>query len=105
MSQRIVFIAAFLCIALPGCTWVKLSSEGATVTLRESVDASCKSLGTVTSASRAEIASIDRNEAKVATELATLARNRAPGMGGNVVVAQGPVTEQGEQTFQVYNCP
>jgi hypothetical protein len=33
------------------------------------------------------------------------ALNIPPGVGGNVVVAQGPVTVQGEHIFRVYKCP
>ena len=31
--------------------------------------------------------------------------NHAAEMGGNFIVAQGPVTDAGQQTFSVYKCP
>jgi hypothetical protein len=89
---------------LSGCTWVKLTGEGEKVVVLEKAFAGCKKLGTTTSTGKADIASVDRNEKKVATELATLARNQAATMGGNAVVAQGPVSEGGQQTFAVYHC-
>ena len=55
--------------------------------------------------SKAEIAKVDRKQAKVATELETLARNYAVGMGGNTIVAEDEITEDGKQTFVVYSCP
>jgi hypothetical protein len=93
-----------LLTALPGCTWVKLTDQGGTVTLVDNVASNCEKLGTTTSIGKADVASIDRNEEKVATELATLARNHAAAMGGNTIVAQGSVTDQGQQTFAVYTC-
>jgi hypothetical protein len=55
--------------------------------------------------SKAEIAKIDRKQSKVAIELETLARNYAVGMGGNTIVAEDAMSNDGEQTFIVYNCP
>ena len=99
-------IAAILLVtAVSGCTWVKLTSEGGTVTVMSSADAACKRLGTTTSHGKADVASIDRNEEKVATELETLARNHAAGMGGNAIVADGSVTDDGKRTYIVYKCP
>ena len=92
-------------IALSGCTWVKLTGEGEQVSVMNSVAPGCKKLGGTKSISRAEIASIDRNRDKVATELTTLARNHAAEMGGNAIVAEGPVSAEGQQTFAVYKCP
>ncbi|MFB3076437.1 MAG: DUF4156 domain-containing protein [Lysobacterales bacterium] len=105
MLTRTVVISLLFSIGLAGCTWVKLTNEGEKVTVTSSVNSACKKLGSTTSIGRSELASIDRNEAKVATELETLARNHAAGMGGNTIVAQGPVTKEGQQTFSVYECP
>jgi hypothetical protein len=105
MPSRAV-IASFLLLAgISGCTWVSLTKEGVQVAVMNNVDASCKKLGTTTSIGRSEVASIDRNEEKVATELETLARNHAATMGGNAIVRVGPVTADGQQNFAVYNCP
>jgi len=44
-------------------------------------------------------------DADGAEELTTLARNDAPELGGNTVVAEGPVSNEGVQRFAIYNCP
>jgi hypothetical protein len=94
-----------LFIGLSGCTWVKLTTGGEQVAVESRADPACKKLGHTTSMGLSEVASIDRKEAKVATELETLARNQAAGLGGNTIVPDGPVTKEGEQTFTVYQCP
>ncbi|MDJ0879950.1 MAG: DUF4156 domain-containing protein [Halieaceae bacterium] len=96
-----------LCLAvslLPACTWVKLSPEGESVTVVASVPSSCKRLGSTTSSTKADLASIDRSSKKVATELQTLARNSAAKMGGDTISAESEVSENGEQTFGIYRC-
>ncbi len=105
MPQLKTIASILLIIGLSGCTWVKLTSEGENVTVMSSADPACKKVGSTTSIGRSEVASVDRNKAKVATELETLARNHAAGMGGNAIVVEGPVTEEGQQTFAVYKCP
>lgn len=105
MTKYSAIAAILLVTAVSGCTWVKLTSEGETVAVMNSADAACKRLGTTTSHGKADVASIDRNEEKVATELETLARNHTAGMGGNAIVADGPVTDDGKRTYIVYKCP
>lgn len=97
--------ALLLTVALTGCTWVKLTSEGEAVRVMSSADPACEKVGSTKSIGKSEVASIDRNQEKVATELETLARNHAAGMGGNAIVPAGPVTAEGERTFTVYKCP
>jgi hypothetical protein len=105
MPSRTVVALVFLFIGLSGCTWVKLTTGGEQVAVASRADPACKKLGATTSIGVSEVASVDRNEAKVATELETLARNQAAGMGGNTIVPDGPVTKEGQQTFSVYQCP
>jgi hypothetical protein len=105
MPTRTVVALFLLFIGLSGCTWVKLTTEGEQVAVVSRADPACNKLGHTTSMGLSEIASIDRKEAKVATELETLARNQAAGLGGNTIVPDGPVTKEGEQTFTVYQCP
>jgi hypothetical protein len=104
LAPRTLLVVIALVSLLTGCTWVKLTSEGEKVVVLETAFSACKKLGTTTSNGKADIASVDRNEEKVATELATLARNQAATMGGNAIVAQGPVTGEGQKTFAVYHC-
>lgn len=99
------FLALILSIALlPACTWVKLTEEGESVTVVASVPDSCKRLGSTTSSTKADLASIDRSSKKVATELTTLARNSAAKMGGDTISAESEVSDSGEQTFGIYRC-
>ena len=103
--QKVLFFTVAICIGLSSCTWVKLTEDGARVLVRTSVPSDCERLGRTTSMGKAEIAKVDRKQTKVATELETLARNYAVGMGGNTIVAEDEITEDGKQTFVVYNCP
>ena len=64
----------------------------------------CERLGTTHVQVTSKVLFFDRDDAKVAEELTTLARNSAARMGGNVVVAEGGVRD-GKQTFGVYRCP
>ena len=102
--MRKIFLIA-ICIGLSSCTWVKLTEDGARVLVRSTAPSDCERLGRTTSMSKAEIAKVDRKQTKVAIELETLARNYAVGMGGNTIVAEDAMTDDGEQTFIVYNCP
>ena len=91
-------------LSLQACTWVKLTEQGETVTVVSKVPDSCTRLGSTTSQTKADIASIDRGDKKVATELQTLARNSGARMGGDTVAAESEISESGEQTFGVYRC-
>jgi hypothetical protein len=103
--QKSLFITVAIFIGLSSCTWVKLTEDGARVLVQTTVPSDCERLGRTTSMGKAEIAKVDRKQTKVATELETLARNYAVGMGGNTIVAEDEITEDGKQTFIVYSCP
>lgn len=95
---------AFVVFALAACTWVKPTPEGEVVRVAgASAVASCTRLGAVKVSLKHKLGRVERKSGKVATELQTLARNEAAVMGGDVVVAQSPVTE-GRQEFGVYDC-
>ena len=87
-----------------GCTWVPVAPEGEAVRVAAASEvAGCERRGKTTSKVASRVSLFDRNEEKVAEELATLARNEAGGMGGDTVVAESPI-EDGRQTFGVYSC-
>lgn len=90
---------------LSACTWVDVEEEGQGVTLvgPEHVTA-CEKLGTTTAETLEKVVGVRRSEEKLAAELATIARNSAGKMGGNTIVAQGPV-EGNRRVFAIYNCP
>lgn len=101
--MRTTLIASMFLIAT-GCTWVDLTAGGEAVTVVSAAPGSCKRLGSTTSATRADIASIDRNDKKVANELATLARNAAARMGGDTIAPESGITDKGERTYGVFRC-
>jgi hypothetical protein len=65
----------------------------------------CTRVGTTKTRTKLKVGFFTRGEKKVAEELATLARNDAPELGGNTVVADGPVDADGMQRFSIYDCP
>lgn len=95
---------ALLVGCLSACAWVKTTPEGAAVRVAsaESVG-SCERKGKVTVSVKSRVGSVERKPTKVASELATLARNEGALLGGDTVVAETSVTE-GRQVFGVYRC-
>ena len=93
-------------MALSGCTWVALVPDAEDVQVGESnaLD-DCVRVGTTKARTKTRIWIFSRSEKKVAEELTTLARNDAPELGGNTVVAEGPVSNDGLQRFAIYDCP
>jgi len=87
-----------------GCTWVKPTPAGEDVRVADA-DAvtACERKGKVTVSLKSRVAGVERKPTKVANELATLARNEGGLLGGDTVVAEGPVTD-GRQVFGVYDC-
>ena len=89
---------------LSGCTWVEPTKEGGEVLLVKSYNVqSCEHLGSTKATVKHEIGPVTRSEDKVREELVTLAKNHAAEMGGDSIVAAGPVTD-GSMTFTVYKC-
>jgi len=91
---------------LSGCTWVALAPEAEQVRVaRTDAVEGCERVGTTKARTKTKVGIFARGDEKIAEELATLARNDAPELGGNTVVADGPVTADGVQRFEVYDCP
>ena len=97
-------VIAILLFVLAGCTWVELTEEGEAVTVVSSVASTCKRLGSTTSTTKADLASINRSGKKVSSELVTLARNSAVRMGGDTITAESEISEAGVQTFGIFRC-
>lgn len=93
-----------LAAAAGACSWVKTTPQGESVRVA-SVDevGTCVRQGKVTVSLKNRVAGVERKPTKVATELATLARNEGATLGGDTVVAETPVSE-GRQVFGVYRC-
>lgn len=96
-------LASGLCLA-SACTWVKPTpaGEGVQVATADAV-AACERKGKVTVSLKSRVGGVERKPTKVATELATLARNEGGLLGGDTVVAESDVME-GRQVFGVYKC-
>lgn len=92
-----------LLLLLAGCSFVKVTPEGDNVAvLQASEVTNCTAQGRITVAVASKII-VNRDPAKVARDLRTLARNRAAATGDAVVAASAP-TRDGQQTFDIYRC-
>jgi hypothetical protein len=90
--------------ALSACTvsWVKLTPQGENVAILQAGDvANCTPNGSTTVSVVSKVV-VNRQPARVAEELRTLARNRAADRG-DAIVATGQV-RNGEQSFNIYRC-
>lgn len=89
---------------LASCTWVDLTESGENVAVVAELAENCERLGSSDTVTQRDIGFIDRNGDKVRSELETLARNAAARMGGDTVIAETEISENGEQRFGVYRC-
>lgn len=97
-----------LLLALAGlssaCTWVKVTDDGAHVAVSSPAHVQgCDKKRNVYVKVKDGLGPIDRNADKVATELATMARNEAVKFGGDTVVPTSAISD-GSQEFAVYKC-
>ncbi len=106
MNKIVKFNAVWLLSAalLSGCTWVDLKPKGEKVRILSAHEARrCKELGRVSAVTAAKIGFIARDKGSIQEEVYRLARNNAGDMGGDTIVAAGPLID-GEQAFKVYRC-
>jgi len=90
----------------PACAWVSPEPGAEAVRISASFDTvrGCEKLGTVHAQTRAKVGFIARSSRKISEELATLARNHAVGMAADTLVAEGPPSAEGHQSFAAYRC-
>lgn len=101
---NMVLSVAVCAAALHACTWVKTTPEGQGVRLAAAAEViACERKGKVTVSVKSRVSGVERKPTKVATELATLARNEGALLGGDTVVAESPMAD-GRQVFGVYLC-
>lgn len=104
MMKKNLIIACSVVVLSACTTWVKVTPMGETVRVVQSQRAveSCKRLGKVNAKVVSRVV-IERDEEKVAIELANLARNEAGMLGGDTIV---PISEiyDGRRVFAVYQC-
>jgi Domain of unknown function (DUF4156) len=103
MKKNLIIVCSVA--LLSSCTtWVKVTPMGETVRVVQSQRAveSCKRIGKVNAKVVSRVV-IERDEEKVAVELANLARNEAGMLGGDTIV---PISEiyDGRRAFAVYQC-
>jgi len=86
------------------CTWAPLSHLGEKVRVLKPYEInSCIKKGKTTVSVRHKVAGIERNNETITKELERLARNAAPDLNGDTVVAASPIVK-GQQTFHIYKC-
>jgi hypothetical protein len=91
-------------LALPGCTWVKVTDAGAKVAIRNASEVTaCRKVGVASAHTTAKVL-LARDSRTVQAEVLALAKNQAGEMHGNAIVPIGDV-QNGAQTFDVYSCP
>ena len=96
-------LALCLLVAMPACTWVKLTPEGTAVKEATADQVTgCKHIGGVNATTKDSIG-LKRNAEVVREERVTLARNHAATIGGDTIVAKGPAQGPTLQ-FDVYRC-
>jgi hypothetical protein len=98
------YTAIGLCFTLlAGCVGVRLTAQGAAVAQAAPAEVgSCVLVGRVTSSIPSQ--TLNRlSPGKVREQLIVMARNEAPGLGGDTIVPDGPVF-QGQQEFNVFRC-
>jgi len=114
-GTRLLITIAAIGIAMLSCKMVKLDPGAEAVHVlpdadsdaseaEKSIASTCKELGSTRVSVLARAGLIKRNPEKVAAELDKLASNAALDLGGNAVVASGPV-EDGERRYRVLRCP
>jgi len=97
-----VFIAT-AAVALSSCTWVHMAPGAKAVRVVESAPAGCTERGEVEVSVKDSIAFYERNRLRVRDELETLARNEAPGLGGDTVQPLDAY-DDGTQRYAVWRC-
>ena len=102
-SFPLPFLAAAGLLALSGCTWVHMAPGASAVQVVTGAPAGCEARGEVEVSVRDSIAFYERNRLRVREELETLARNEAPGLGGDTVQPLDGY-EDGNQRYTVWRC-
>ena len=104
MTNRFFYILIPISLFTLSCNWAPLTPPGKKVRLLElSEVTTCSKKGKTTVATKGKIIGIPRGKETIAEELIHLARNIAPDLKGDTIVAASPIIE-GRQTFTIYKC-
>jgi len=102
--KKLSIILIAITAVTSSCTWVKVSDQGSTVAVANAANVrGCANISEISVSVPNKVGMIKRDANKVATELATMARNEAASDGGDTVVPSS-VVENGRQSFKVYKC-
>jgi hypothetical protein len=96
-------LAATLLTGLAGCTWVHMAPGASAVRVVSAAPANCPNRGEVEVSVKERLGPYERNTLRVRDELETLARNEAPGLGGDTVQPLDGF-EDGNQRYTVWRC-
>lgn len=103
--MRLTVTCLLAALSLSACTWVNQNPAGESVAITDiSSLTQCKKIGDISSRTKHKIGFIPRGEAKILSELQTLARNEAIKLGANTITANGDPVD-GSQTYQAFLCP
>jgi hypothetical protein len=102
--MRKIIATTTLALSLSACSWVQVTTGGQAVRLVQTKNdvSGCKELGATNTAVMSKFF-IERDQDKVARELADLARNTAAELGGDTIVPISAI-DDGKRTFGVYKC-
>ena len=100
------FAAISLTLSLAtGCSLVSLEPEAEDVRVVEQAEAfGCEELGDTKVKVLGKVWFAKRRASHIAEELDTLARNAGADLGGNAVVANGPIKD-GVRSYRILRCP
>lgn len=102
---KAVLLASALALLATGCTWVRVSDAGAAITVAATVpDPACRRVGSVSARTRATIAGMARDAARIEQELDDLARDEAVDLGADLIVPEGGEVAAGTRTYGAYVC-
>ena len=103
MRTEMLVVLAVACLS--GCTWVPLEQSGKTIYVVDSAAdvANCREQGEITASVRDRIAFYQRQEAKVADEVETLARNQAADLNADTLLVASEL-DNGERRYKAYRC-
>ena len=101
--MRLPTIMIATAVVLSACTWVHMAPGAKAVRVVTATPSGCEQRGEVEVSVKESIAFYDRNSLRVRDELETLARNEAPGLGGDTVQPLDGY-EDGNQRFAVWRC-
>lgn len=102
MKQVILILLSLVAVS---CTWVEPKPEAAGIKLATATDVqSCQRLGSTSAKGVSKVGIFVRKDEKVVTELAALAKDQAYNMGGDTLVRESELSQDGAMSFGVYRC-